>query len=456
MITTTEVPACGRCGSTALHHAVHGMPSHELLEEAQHQPNLRLAGCVVLEGDWSTECLTCGQRQLFGSYDASLWTTATRPDTAGLVTRYAALARASLGMQETTAVSYTGLWLLLARLAPAASDTHRARLAEVLGVSCDDAAALTADLLAAPHPTIATALGAWSRVSVTVGLPVVLNELPDQADLDRWAAEHTRGLIERFPLQINPATLLVFATALVLQPRWNQELATDDDGLLVLDGGLQTLVDTDAAGRVAVAKPFSEDGVDVVSVIAAPEVSPPDVWRAVDEVIAKLNRGALWHGEHPDGELTDGHSWTVRETTETFIGWDAPADFDDLWRSHLPRWRGDAVSELTDAPGVAELTASLTEVVPELAGPTECVQAATAAYDENGFSAAAVTALAMAMGAPTYVERTIRRIEITFDRPHAVVAIARGGLWEGMPIFQSWVTPDMRTRLPRRQSSTSN
>jgi hypothetical protein len=315
MITTTEVPACGRCGSTVLHHAVHGMPSHELLEEAQHQPNLRLAGCVVLEGDWSTECLTCGQRQLFGNYDASLWTTATRPDTAGLVTRYAALARASLGMSDTTAVSYAGLWLLLARLAPAASDTHRARLAEVLGVSCDDAAALAADLLAAPHPTVTTAAGAWSRVPVTVGLPVVPDELPDQADLDRWAAEHTRGLIERFPLQIDPATLLVFATALVLQPRWTEELATDDDGLLVLDGGLQTLVDTDAAGRVAVAKPFSEDGVDIVSVIAAPEVSPPEVWRAVDEVVAKLNRGALWHGGHPDGELTDGHSWNVRETT---------------------------------------------------------------------------------------------------------------------------------------------
>src|SRR5262245_8534983 len=101
MITTTEVPACGRCGSTALHHMAYGMPSHELLEEAQHQPDLQLAGCVVREGDWSTECLTCGQRQRFGVSDASAWTTATRPDTAGLVTRYAALARASLGMPQT-------------------------------------------------------------------------------------------------------------------------------------------------------------------------------------------------------------------------------------------------------------------------------------------------------------------------------------------------------------------
>jgi hypothetical protein len=202
-------------------------------------------------------------------------------------------------MATTSAVSYAGLWLLLARLAPVASDTHRARLAEVLGVSCDDAAALTAELVAAPHPTVATAFGAWSRFPVKARLPVVPDELPDQAGLDRWAAEHTRGLIEQFPLQIDAATLLVFATALVLQPRWTAELATDGDGLLVLDDGLQTLVETHAAGRVAVAKPFSEDGVDVVSIIAAPEISPPDVWRAVDEVVAKLNQGRCGMGSTP-------------------------------------------------------------------------------------------------------------------------------------------------------------
>ncbi|HEX2212865.1 MAG TPA: hypothetical protein VHH12_05330, partial [Mycobacterium sp.] len=63
--------------------------------------------------------------------------------------------------------------------------------------------------------------------------------------------------------------MLVFATALVLQ----------------------TVFDTHAAGPVAV---------------------------------AKLGQGALWHGEHPDAEPTDGHSWSVRESTETFLEWDAP------------------------------------------------------------------------------------------------------------------------------------
>jgi hypothetical protein len=39
------------------------------------------------------------------------------------------------------------------------------------------------------------------------------------------------------------------------------------------------------------------------------------------------------------------------------------------------------------------------------------------------------------------VKRTIRRVELTFDRPHAVIAIARGGPWEGVPVFNAWVTP---------------
>ena len=437
----TEVPACGRCGSTALHHVVYGMPTVDLFEEAGRRSDLSLGGCCIGPDDWSTECVTCGQRRYLGN-DSSEWTTGTRPHTAGLVTRYATLARERVVDTATApAVSYAGLWLLLAHLAPVASDSHREAIAEAIGISCDEAAALAEELLTAPHATIATALGAWSRVALDAKLAVALEPMPDQAGLDRWASNHTRGLINEFPTEVSPETMLVVATALVLQPRWTDELDVDDDGMLLLNDGLQTLVDTQAAGRVAVAKPFSRDGVDVISVIAAPDVSPQDVWRAFDEVVEKLNQGALWHGVYPDGEAIDGHSWTVREVTESFVGRDAPEDFDEVWCSHLPRWSGDTVSELAGAPGVAEIVAALSEAAPTLAGPFECIQTATAAYDESGFTAAAITALAVVTGVPEFVERTIRRVELTFDRPHAVIAIARGGPWEGVPVFNAWVTP---------------
>ncbi|KUH94679.1 hypothetical protein AU189_17795 [Mycolicibacterium acapulense] len=416
------------------------MPTPELFDEAERRPDLTLGGCIVMEGAWTAECMTCGQREVIGRHDDSAWTTSGRPDTAGLIATYATSTRQTLSADQTPAISYLGLWLLLARFAPIATGAQRVRLAEVLNLSCDDAAALAAGLLDAPHPTVAAALGAWSR-PLSTALPVPLDELPDQEGLDHWASEHTRGLIEQFPLQVDPLTELVLATALVLQPRWTTKLATDDNGFLVLDDGLQTIVDTTAAGLVAVAKPFSEDGVDVVSVIAAPGVSPADVWRGVDEVVAQLNEAALWHGGSPNGLPADGHAWSVRETTESFVEWEAPGGEDYLWRSHLPRWEASVESSLTAAPGVDELAASLRAAAPELNGPLECVQAATAAYNDYGFEAAAVTALAMTTGAPCFVERTIHRVDVTFDRPHAVVAVARGGAWEGVPLFHCWVTP---------------
>jgi len=268
---TVEIPACGRCGSTTLHHKMFGLPTPEALEEEARRPGFLLAGCCVMPGDWITECVTCGQRERIGASGQSDWTTASRPSTPALITAYAAAARQALDVAQAPAISYCGLWLLLASFAASATDSHRAQLQETLGVPCEEAAGVAADLLAAPHPTIAAALGGWSRSTTPF---LIVDEIPDQPGFDSWASDQTRGLINQFPLVVGPEIALVLATALVLQPQWTAPMQVDENGLLVLKGGLQTIVSTDSAGLVAVAKPFSEDGVDVVSVIAAPEVSP--------------------------------------------------------------------------------------------------------------------------------------------------------------------------------------
>jgi hypothetical protein len=75
-----------------------------------------------------------------------------------------------------------------------------------------------------------------------------------------------------------------------------------------------------------------------------------------------------------------------------------------------------------------------------------CIQSATATYDEEGFSAAAVTAIDfIATGMPHQHLRTVRQVSLTFDRPHAVIAIARGGAWDRIPLFQAWVSPEKRS-----------
>ena len=71
------------------------------------------------------------------------------------------------------------------------------------------------------------AMGIWTRKDTPLHedwasqLPEgVVGELTDQAALDRWAADETGGLIDRFPLDITADTLLMIASALAARVRW--------------------------------------------------------------------------------------------------------------------------------------------------------------------------------------------------------------------------------------------
>jgi hypothetical protein len=273
-------------------------------------------------------------------------------------------------------------------------------------------------------------------VELTKGLPIMLDPLPDQAGLDAWADEHTRGLIKEFPLEIDERTLLVLASALVVTPRWSEQLEEDDDGLLLLENGFQAVVETEAAGPVAVTCPPSEDGISVYSVIAEEGVPADDVWRAADEVVRRIDAGEVHDRTFDAGDAggEDGHAWTVREVTA--FG-SAPSD---RWRSHLPEWSAEDRHDLSAAPGVAEIARGVMAAVEE-ESEAVCIQKAVASYDREGFKAAAVTGMMVRAAAAAPRETRVRQVDLRFDRPHAVVAVARGGAWEGIPLFGSWVTP---------------
>nr|WP_257910502.1 hypothetical protein [Janibacter limosus] len=261
--------------------------------------------------------------------------------------------------------------------------------------------------------------------------------IPDQTALDAWTAEHTRGLIDRFPLEVTELTRIVLATALVLEPRWTERLVADG-AWLRLTGGLQTIVETRAAGLVVVAKPHSQDGIDVISVRAHPRTGPAQVWQAVDEVVALLDDGGLWHAERPGGLQANGFGWRVR-TTSVQITEDEqsrlPTDGmgrPQQWRSRVPAWAAQAMLDLTDAPGVAEVAAVILPEEPDAV--TSCVQTVRAEYDADGFRAAAITALGRVGSMPPQLNRVeVERVDLDFRAPHAVVAVARGGVWEGVP-----------------------
>ena len=444
----SEAPAsrlrCDRCGSHATHHRVMGMPTAETAEQVAATPWERLGGCLIVPGMWTVECLTCGQRDEVEGEPAD-FTPVPPPDrtVARAVTQYAVLCREQLDQATAPVVSHAGLWLLLAIVAEHVTGDDRATLEQTLGMPADEASAAARRLLAEPHPTLAAAVGAWAAPDVVTPVDVA-RPVPDQSVLDAWASEHTRGLIDSFPLQVDALTRVVLATALVLEPRWTESLVTDSNNGLHLRDGLQTVVDTTAAGPVVVAKPHSRDGIDVVSVRADPGVPPSQVWQAVDEVVARLDDGALWHAEIADGLPEHGHSWRAeslrRQLTDGVLQ-RLPTDDEgrpQLWTSRLPVWAARDSIDLGGAPGVAEAGSALTPEEP--AAATSCRQVVRAEYDADGFKAAAVTAMARVGSAPLFVETDVRCVDLDLRGPHAVVAVARGGAWEGVPLVSAWVT----------------
>lgn len=369
--------------------------------------------------------------------DASTPSTPTQTSTA--VRAYAARCRDVL--PEGFGVrSYAGLWLLLATLAPVTSGRERTELEEALGVPAEEAASLAAGLLAEQRDDLDAAVAGWLRPDVTLtgSLPVHLDALPDQAGLDAWASTSTRGRVAAFPVALTPETVLLLASALVAETRWIEPLGVEDDRLLVDERGLLAVVDTEAAGLVAVAVPPGRGDLDVVSVIAEAELPTAWVWSAVDEVTGWLLDGTLLERRVPASGLGAGHAWDVRRVT---VPRPAGTTTTEEWTATVPAWTQQSSTTLTRAPGVEAVTGSVLTMIDLEPKWATCVQEAMATYTATGFEAAAVTAIAsMAGSAPLPTEmRKMHHVSLRFDRPHAVVTVARGGAWEGVPLVHAWV-----------------
>jgi hypothetical protein len=334
-----------------------------------------------------------------------------------------------------------GAWLVLALAAPAATGAVRDELTSVLGTSPEEARDAAAALLANPHPAVASAAAVWRVPSVVAalqswlaGLPsaVEVGDLPSPAAADRWAAEHTLGLIDKFPVQISADTVLVLASALATKVDWevpfeavpSSELggpwASRVSQVLRSVPQHRAFIASSAVGDVAVHTARSADGLEVTSVIAGPEVAAADV-------LAVAHSDPLAPRSLFDLPLGDGPLWTITESsgrpgqhhTAVLPAWSAVSDH-NLMRPEF------------GFPAAAE-------ALIELIGPAgvEAKQKALARYTRTGFEAAAVTGMAFAVSAVS--EGRQRHATLRFGHPYAVVARASGGDWDGVPVFSAWV-----------------
>ncbi|MEZ0446795.1 serpin family protein [Cellulomonas sp. ICMP 17802] len=397
------------------------------------------------------------------------------PTTAQLVVRFGEPFLARYLAEHGTA-SPLGLWLLLALVAPLADGPARAELEDVLGTDADDAARRAGELVAGPHPAVASALAVWAQQALldrdrfdawAAALPPAAEAgpVPSRADADRWVAAHTNDLVRSFPVRVDAATALVLVSALATRVSWLEPF--DEVGAARLGGefgarvttALQAspgrhesyLAQTQAAGLVGVQVAGSSDGLRVFSVIAAPEVAPADVHGAAGEIAQGLARRASLF----DVPLGPGHAWEVTEAAEQGHG--GPALRESVG-AVLPAWDAESSLDLAGAEGMAAAFATLGRLLrPEYRpGRFQARQVTVAAFSREGFEAASVTAVAMRAGsAPEPVVVRHRRATIRFQRPYAVLAVATGSVpdvargwgsvdlgvpaWEGVPVFGAWV-----------------
>jgi hypothetical protein len=384
------------------------------------------------------------------------------------VAKYASLLHADIGVGHHAA-SPLGAWLLLALAAPAVDGADRESLTEVLGCDIETAADAAAELIKHPHPLVPNAAAVWTAAAAPLAEPfekwraslpsqVDTGALPDQAGLDRWAHDHTFGLIDSFPVRWDESLYVVLATALATKVSWRTPFdlapATSlgsaspwaEQVTLVLRTPEhddrkrdhdQFICGTPEAGDVAVHIAAAVDGLLVISVAAQPDIPARDVMAIAHRIGMAVALGAKVPRRNlADLPLGENGLWLLREETSTES---------DACIALLPAWSAQSLHDLRDpALGFGIIVRALTHG----RDPWDAQQAVQARYSRTGFEAAAVTAAAVYLSARLGTRR--RRVaELRFGHPYAVVAITvdevassqagQQGLWNAMPVFSAWV-----------------
>lgn len=363
-----------------------------------------------------------------------------------------------------------GAWLLLAVLADLPGAVDADGFADALGADPDAAREHALRLLASPPVAVHVAAATWNVPLVEGGpverwvaaLPaqVPTGPMPTQAVLDAWAREHTDGMIEHFPLELDPDTFLLLASALATRVQW--DLPFHPVGAEALgpacDWTVRRALSATSApggvvrheGRLVGVHVAKAPGLAVVSVVDERGTAPQDVLRVALDLAPAAATGTL--GTVSLWDLPgDGHAWTLRDARAHAHSPDArPEQVDAV----LPAWRATTRLDLADeiACGFAGLAPTMAALVPPRFHPIEvdAAQSAVAGFDTAGFEAAAVTAVGfLARGALVPEHDVPRRIAtLRFDRPFAAVAVATDQRWWGLPVFSAWVAEAVEPSSP--------
>lgn len=348
-------------------------------------------------------------------------------------------------------VSGAGAWLLLTALLHGATGKAREELEKAMFVAGERAASSVrsfAQLVASTEGT-SSAAGVWLHRDVVLR-PEYVREFPeltvasiptDLALLDRWASDHTAGLITQFPGSITPDTRLVAATALAALAEWQQPFV-DGIGQWTIRGGDTawlsrssadlndaTLLTRDATtiSRVVCR---TVDGFDVHLVAGPASAAPGEV---LTLAIDALDGGV---------DTVVGGDLRVGDRGGCLVVENAPnAGPTPQLRVSLPKFSVSSEHDLLRESALFGLTAAQDTSSGHFPGLSPyplaiacAAQSAVATFSAKGFKAAAVTMVAMVRAAGMMQSGKVVRVD--FDRPFGFVVVERR---HNLALFAGWV-----------------
>lgn len=322
-------------------------------------------------------------------------------------------------LAESRVVSAPGILGVLLMVEAGARGTTAEELAALTGVTPDAAAPAYAKLDATLASGGVIHAGAiWSQFllhsAYTSALPSVrVAHGLTQETLDRWTAEKTLGMIDRFPVAITEETVMAVATTLALRMRW--ERGTFDphdttDGVFTTPGLFNTTQQVSAqfmtTGR---AREYTiREGVATADLGTMEGVTLRVGLGAAGADAAQVMAAMQADGQRQDTDLTlqmPRFSVASRiSLAEPLHGWGVR----EVFTPHA------------DLSGMhADLYAQ------------EAVQHCLVRVDETGIEAAAVTATAFAASA---MRLQREHVVLRLDRPFAFLVLK-----DGLPLFSGWV-----------------
>ena len=353
---------------------------------------------------------------------------------------------------ENTVVAGLGVWPLLALLATGADEPGRAELAAAAGVDPATAATDAVRLVEAIEASddLHAALGVWVDEQLKLAesfdsvMPAPLvgmltgNPSVDKPKLDAWAAEHTDDLIRSMPVDLDAGVVLLLASAILLRTKWVRPFT--EQVRYVADGPWagswhwleRSAPDLDSVRRyehpsaawLTVVTVAGDADVDVLLGIGQPQTAQADVLAGLLDVAAQPEGGAPGTALIEQGEVGSEVAPGVRigQTTSSHpeVKLSLPSFTIDVEHDLLELRELFGLSAVSSDPGARGHFSALSPTPLRI---DQAKQRVLARFFATGFEAAAVTSMAMTRAA--MVTRQERRLDVTFDRPFAFVAVLR-------------------------------